>query len=191
MEKDSAVAIILTGFALVAVAPLLWIFSQPGQETPYHSHADFKVVLDGKEYNFSQEKYMTAAATEKSSRVHLHDLDGKIIHVHAKGVTLGEFFRTLGMKFTVNCFETDSGEKYCNNGNQTLKLLVNGKPNNLLENYEILDLDRVLVSYGNENRAELQQQIDSVSDRACIFSGKCPERGPSSSEPCSQSVCTP
>ena len=46
------------------------------------------------------------------------------------------------------------------------------------------DLDRILVAYGNENEKTLQTEITSVSDKACIYSLKCPERGTPPAEDC-------
>ena len=59
-----------------------------------HEHVDFKVYLDGKEYNFSKEKYMSEENKTLSQIIHLHDMDGNVIHKHANGVTLGQFFES-------------------------------------------------------------------------------------------------
>ncbi|MDP2973614.1 MAG: hypothetical protein Q8N60_01045 [Candidatus Diapherotrites archaeon] len=181
---------IIIGVGLLVVAGgLLLLVQKPAPETEVHVHADFKVFLDGVDYNFAQEKYMTSEAQVKSLRVHLHGMDGEIIHVHAKGVTLGEFFGSIGMQFNPNCFTLDSNERHCSDKIKTLKFFVNGAQNNMFENYEIRDLDRILVSFGSENGEALQEQLNSVSDRACIFSEKCSERGTSPPESCTINGC--
>lgn len=184
---------LILAFLLLATAVLVVLFvnpvnplTVPPTTQEVHKHADFKVFLEGIEIGFAKEKYMSTNAHPKSLFVHLHDLNGNIIHQHAAGIILGDFFYSFGMKFTSDCFETDTGEKYCNFGDKTLKFFVNGKPNYEFENYEFNDLDRLLISFGNESPEQLKAQIDSVTDEACIQSGKCPERG----QPSDESTCT-
>jgi hypothetical protein len=51
----------------------------------------------------------------------------------------------------------------------------------------ISDLDRVLITFGDETAAELAAQVASVGDEACIPSEKCDARIPPNEpdEPCS------
>ncbi len=142
-----------------------------------HDHADFKVYLDGNLYNFSQGKYMSSGNNTLSNFFHLHDMDGNVMHKHMAGVNLEFFFNTLKMKFNSTCFITDNENKYCNDRDKNIKMYVNGMRNYDYENYEFKDLDRILITYGNENEEEIKNQIGSVTDDACIYSKKCPERG--------------
>ena len=157
-----------------------------------HEHADFKVYLDGKEYNFSRAKYMSDETKVLSQLIHLHDMDGEIIHKHANGVALGQFFESIGMKFNNTCFILDNKAQYCNRNNKTLKMYVNGILNNDFGNYELKDLDKILISYGNDDEKQIRKQIGSVTDKACIQSEKCPERGlPTPEASCSSNeICT-
>ena len=142
-----------------------------------HEHVDFKVYLKGQAYNLSQQKYMSTADSKLSPFIHLHDSDGNIIHLHASGITLGMLFQSLGMNLTSTCFTLDNGTSYCTNQDYTLSMYVNGKKNNNYEKYGIKDLDRILLTYRNEDKGTLNTELNSVTDNACIFSGKCPERG--------------
>ncbi|MEK9159917.1 MAG: hypothetical protein AAB383_04270 [Patescibacteria group bacterium] len=150
-----------------------------------HEHADFKVYLNGEVHDFAQDKYMSTAEHKLSHFTHLHDGDGEIIHKHMSTITLGDFFESLGMKFTEECFNLEGGVSYCTNDENTLKMFVNGKENHDFDDYELSDLDQILITYGNQTGAEIQGQIDSVGDRACIQSALCPERG----EPSDESTC--
>lgn len=150
-----------------------------------HIHADFKVYLNNTPVNFTQEKYMSSKDKSWSNFMHLHDMDGDVVHQHMSTLTLGDFFRTIKMDFTQNCFDLDNGEKYCNEGDKTLKMYVNGKPNTDLGKYQLHDLDRVLITYGNDDQATIEKQIASVTDKACIQSERCPERG----KPHDESTC--
>ncbi len=126
-----------------------------------HIHADFKVYLEGVPIDFSQQKYQLRAR-----HVHVEDSNGDIVHIHATGVTLGEFFRTLDMKLTEECFVPDEGKKYCNEEDKKLKIYVNGEQNFLYGDYLIGDLDRILVTYGSEVQEEFQKQLNSITDYA-------------------------
>lgn len=191
--KKELVVIVAAG--ILIFAGIFFLAQKPVHEDEFHLHADFRVILNRETIDFSAGKYMTTKEQVLSSFVHLHDNNGKIIHVHAKGVTLGDFFTSLGMEFSKECFgldiEDDLEEKFCNQGEKTLKMFVNGVENTEFENYEPKDLDRILITYGNENAEELQQQINSVSDEACIQSLKCPERGePLPEDSCTAAGCT-
>ncbi|MEM2138204.1 MAG: hypothetical protein QW568_03905 [Candidatus Anstonellaceae archaeon] len=151
-----------------------------------HSHADFKVYINGEAINFSQEKYLSGNVSGKrrdlSPFTHLHDTDGNVVHKHMSGITVGTFLSSLNMRFNSTCFSLDNGTSYCNSGNATVRMFVQHSGGNWQQNYEyekysFSDLDRFLITYGAASPAELQSQMESVTDRACIPSGKCPERG--------------
>jgi|GEM_PF-167791 len=148
-----------------------------------HEHADLKVYINGKSLDLTQVKYQSTEEKELDPDTHLHDGNGDVVHKHRKGVTLGYFFKTLKIDFSKDCLVMDTGEKYCNNANNELKFMINGKPNNAFGNYEFSDLDRILVSYGPKDEG-VSKQIESVTDTACMYSEKCPERGKPPTENC-------
>lgn len=151
----------------------------------YHVHADLKVYVNGKALDLSGDKYKSDSKTHLDEYVHLHSNNGEVVHVHKKGITLGDFLKSLKMELSGTCLVNDAGQKFCNDASNTLKLYVNGKTNASLEKYIPQDLDRMLISYGPEKtESELKTQLDSVTDKACIYSEKCPERGPAPKEDC-------
>ncbi|HLD40187.1 MAG TPA: hypothetical protein VJB13_03530 [Candidatus Nanoarchaeia archaeon] len=188
--------LVIVGLLLVAAAILFNMYLV--QNTPevgvvgdIHYHADFAMYVNGERYNFSQEKYMSTENKTLSNFAHLHDMNGNIIHKHASGITLGFFLETLGMKLTDTCLTMDDGTEYCNSGNKLLKLYVNDKPNTNFDNYNLQDEDRILLSYGSESEKEIEKQLDSVSDAACIYSLTCPEKGaPPAEASCVGDTCT-
>lgn len=165
MDKKVIVFLVILSISLAVV------FYNSTQKKEIHEHADFAVYLDNIKYNFSQEKYM-----EIISQIHMHDLNGNIIHKHANNVTLGLFFSSLSMSFNSTCFVLDNFTEYCSNP----KFYVNGLENKEYDKYQINDLDRILISY-NSNAT-----FDMVSNDSCIYSYKCPERG----SPPEESNCT-
>ena len=146
-----------------------------------HYHADFKVFLNKEAYDFNQSKYMSSENHTLNPFMHLHDNDGNIIHQHISDGSLREFFSSLGMQFSKDSFVLDNGTAYCNNENAKLQMFVNGKNNDQFEKYVLNDLDRILITYGSEQNL-INEQMALVTDKACIQSGKCPERGVAGNE---------
>lgn len=149
-----------------------------------HEHADIAVYLNGKKIDFTQEKYQSSESNPLDPDAHLHDGNGTVTHKHRKGVTLNAFFQSLGMNFDRDCFTLDETSQFCNGDGKTLKFLVNGKPNEQFGEYELVDLDRILISYGNEDEKQIAVQGASLTDDACLYSEKCPERGKPPTEHC-------
>lgn len=129
-----------------------------------HLHADVKVYINGVQVDFSQQKYQL-----KNSFIHFEDGRGDVIHTHATGLTVGHMFNSLGMNLNNNCIVADK-KSYCNNGNSKLKFYVNGQLNNEFDNKVIKNLDRYLISYGNENELEIRQQLSSITNLAPKYS---------------------
>ncbi len=120
-----------------------------------HHHASFKVYIDGSPVDFAKQSYMVAAP-----HVHIEHMNGDIIHVHATGVTVGEFFRTIGMKFTDECFKLP-GKKYCADEDNPLKFYVNGQESDLHGDYLIGSMDKMLISYGS---GDIESQLASIKE---------------------------
>lgn len=130
-----------------------------------HLHVDIKIYINGKVLDLSLDKYQL-----KSDAVHLEGRDGEVIHVHATGVTLGYFLGTLGMSIKEGCLRLDSGEEFCNEGERTLKVYVNNELIQNPEDYVMKDLDKILITYGDETEEEIKKQIASIPDKAKYFS---------------------
>jgi len=128
-----------------------------------HIHQDLKMYINGEAIDFSQSKYQKPHV---NAHVHMEGGDGDIIHKHTTGVTMGFFLKSILITFDRNCLTIDTGEKYCNDGDKTLKFYVNGKPNADWEKYDLKDLDKFLISYGSESDEAIQQQLSSITDKA-------------------------
>ncbi len=150
----------------------------------YHAHADLRIVLQDKPVDLSQTKYQSTEEKHLNEYVHLHDRNGEVVHFHQSGIRLADFFMSLGMQFSSTCFVLDGGDKYCNEDDKKLRMFVNGKENTQFDQYQPKDLDRILIIYGNQDQTTLDKEIAAVSDKACIYSEKCPERGKPPTESC-------
>lgn len=142
----------------------LHLLSGIGQLGSIHIHADVKVYINGQSIDFSQRKYQLA-----SSFIHFEEGIGDVVHVHATGMTIGQLFKSLKGDISNNCIVLES-QSYCNENDKKLKLYVNGKPSNESNNRVIHDLDKYLISYGNENDAEIQKQLGSITNLAPRYS---------------------
>lgn len=158
-----------------------------------HEHADFALFINGQKFDFSPAKYQSDKNDEPDHDhgshqhdpyTHLHDKKSQIIHTHKAGVTLGYFLKTIGFEITNSCLTTDTKKQYCDDDVSSLKFFVNGKRNARPDQYEIMDLDRLLVSYGPLTDPDLTAQLKALTDEACIYSEKCPERGKPPTEQC-------
>lgn len=167
--------------AALTAAPL----PSPSATENFHAHADLMVYVNGKPLDLSPAKYQSTKEKELDPDTHLHAGNGKIVHLHKRGVTLAQFFKSLGMELAAACLQLDDGKKYCTDGTKSLKLDVNGEAiSDQFSDYQPQDLDRILISYGSETQTQLNKQLDSVTDEACIYSETCPERGKPPTEEC-------
>ncbi len=144
----------------------------------FHVHADFAVYTNGERFNFTQEKYMTSTnvchAAFQEKHLHMHDMNGDVVHSHEAGQKWSQFFDTIGFKFTDTSLTTDAGTVFKNDGSKKWHFFVNDQEVNTIADREFVDLDRVLITYGDLTSEQLQIQRDAVTRKACIYSKKCP-----------------
>ncbi len=109
--------------------------------------------------NFCQPKYML-----KSRVVHFEDNECYVVHKHATGVTLPTFFKTLDVRMTPSCIETPDEGKFCNDGDNTLRAVVNGVeiPVTELSYYELRNNDHILINFGPEEGTDLLFKYNQI-----------------------------
>ncbi len=140
-----------------------------------HTHADWKIYINGKALDdiFLEPLSMDMSKMDNkltSSFIHLDkgapapEKTGDILHMHATDVPLWIFFKSVGMDFNKECLTLPDSQRFCSGNGKTLKFYVNGKQNNEWENYVFKDLDKILVSYGDET--DLSQQLVSTTNFA-------------------------
>lgn len=197
--------VVLLAAAVVALAVLLVLNGGEGTATEpvaptlggqlrqeVHWHADFALYIDGERYNFDQERFYSTAEEKLSENVHLHRPWHVVVHVHRESTTWREFFDSLGFELTDECITLPEGERFCTSGTKQLSFILNGVKVDTLAFEDITDIDRVLISYGDESDEELMQRFAEVTDEACILSGLCEERVPEggiADDACSGVVC--
>jgi hypothetical protein len=175
---------------------------EPGCETrrAIHEHADFAIFVRGQQIDFGQ--YMSEEHDEDPAVVEIADMHfprTTIVHVHLDGTTWDEFLRSMGFDLTdptlfatpgSSCMKVPSGEKVCEANGETFKFYINGVKVDGVASQNIRDLDRMMISFGSDDAAGVQQQLARVTDQACIPSEVCRDREPAGGEPpepCSKS----
>ncbi len=131
----------------------------PGNPGEIHEHSTFLIFVDGNMRRFDDQRFF-----EGSPHAHLHDYSFAEIHSHAPNVTLGFFFNTIGISFNESCIVFSDSESYCSNKTDTLKFFVDGKKNKDFGNHLTQDWEHYLISYGDNDEAEIQRQIKMVPD---------------------------
>ncbi len=147
-----------------AFASLVRDFKQKITPTPIsdqkvHEHADFVLFVDGRKMSLSFAMY-----NEKNPDIHIHDGFGEMIHKHKSAATLGTFYDSLSLKSKTPTLLYINGSKYDGDWKA----------------YEFKDADKLALS----NTELTATQLALVSDKACIYSEKCPERGKAPTENC-------
>lgn len=172
---------------------------------PNHNHADFAVWNNGIQLNFAQEKYMEktpttaeqelleqTATAEKTGTgaaylkqyLHLHDMNGHVVHRHKPGLGFGDFLTSLGFTLTPTCLMTDDSVTTCNTDTLKWRLFVNGKEILPFDsNYVFADGDHILLTYTGSD-VEVQHELSLMTDDACRYSKTCPGRGVPPTENC-------
>jgi len=187
-----AIGIVAIGLAIILV------FRRPigpaVNPDPNHTHADFRVMLDGTQVDFTDEAFQTGASTEDHTRdpalsplrkfLHLHDGLGHVIHRHKPGLTLQDFFDSIAVGFTANCIAYRAPvdrDMACSDNDW--RMVVNGQERPFSLNYEFVDGDRILLTTASDD-AVMEAEWAAMTDDSCLYSRTCPWRGDPPEENC-------
>ena len=160
----SVVALLLFGirFALI-------------QKEEVHYHANFAVFVNGERLQFDNFSYYEeieacggSDVNNPKIRGHMHDQVNHVVHVHDNGVTWGHFFANLGFSLSNDALQTDNDILVDDEGGE-LNFWLNGKPATTVANSAIGNEDVLLVSYGDTEKNELQQQYDLITKDAAEY----------------------
>lgn len=138
--------------------------SDDSEDKKVHEHADLALYVNGKRILLQN----SPDFFEKNLDIHSHKDTEEIIHKHKSGATLGQLIDSWNANFPKKV------EWYVNNTKQTGDF----------RSYEFKDLDRIVLSFSDSNFTPTTKQISEISDRACVYSEKCPERGKPPVENC-------
>jgi hypothetical protein len=155
--------IIVGAFALIAVRFITF------KDTTVHYHANFALYVNGKRDEFKGPGFyeeIAACSThdvnDVKARVHMHDENNHLIHVHANGVTWSEFFANLGYTFGNTVLTTGDGTFVDGQNDNHLTFTLNGNQEFDIANRVIKSEDVLLINYGNDSAAALKQRYDAI-----------------------------
>jgi hypothetical protein len=167
----SGVVLGVVGFGLVRLAAL------PPPDT-VHYHANWAVWINGQRVDFTGDRYMedvAACAADLSNitahqRVHMHEHNADVVHVHAPGATWGHLLQNLGWGIGPNWIYTDTGEMYRDGEGGRLTFVLNGIVVPPAYDRVIQDGDRMLISFGSETPEELlNERFPTVASNALEY----------------------
>ncbi|MFY9300141.1 MAG: hypothetical protein WAO91_02995 [Candidatus Nitrosotenuis sp.] len=121
---------------------------------PLHWHPKVSILINGEKQHIPKNIGITIgkvmdieASGMRMSPMHTHEDDGTIhmeqVKPTERTLRLGYFFDVWDKRFDPSCiFE------YCNDGNKSVKMFVNGEPNFEFDNYVPKDKDEISIVYG-------------------------------------------
>lgn len=137
-----------------------------------HYHANFALYINGdrdefKAFTFYEEETACASDHEvhPQTRVHMHDQENSVVHVHSKGSTWGHFFANLGYTLGDNVLATTNGE-FVNGQDGKLSFLLNGKSVDSIDNEVIGNEDTLLIDFSNDSGSVLKSRYGSIENKA-------------------------
>lgn len=143
-----------------------------------HHHANFALYINGerdefKSFTFYEEVQACAdhGAANPKSRVHMHNQDASLIHVHDNGATWGHFFANLGYGLTDKALQNDDGV-FAASDDDKLTFILNGQEVSTIANRVISSEDVLLINYGSEDNETLEQRFKEIPSNAQEFNGK-------------------
>lgn len=120
--------------------------------------ASFAIFTNGTLRIFSDPKYH-----RQSNDVYIENSQApNVIIVKKEGITWGDFFKTLPMSLSSECLTTGTGQSFCNGEAGTLSFYINGERVSNALDIEISNEDRLLVSFGSQNEAEIKSQLSQI-----------------------------
>lgn len=144
---------------------------------PVHYHANWAVFVDGTRLDLTGDRYMedvTACsggdALQPEQRVHMHEGNHDVVHVHDDGVTWGHLATNLGWAMGADWIELEDGRRLADDGEHRLVFVVNGFVVPSLRDRLIASGDRVLVAWTTDGEDVVREQLfPRVADTAPEF----------------------
>lgn len=160
---------ILFVIGLVAIS-LLLIYQQAQPQKPdsgslfapgmneIYQHATILVRIFGDKFDFNNPKYQ-----QVNYWMNFEAPYDDIIHIHSDRGTTGFLFETLNFKIDEQCFVFPDSRDFCTNEKYSLKYFVNDIQVSSINDYDVIDGDRILISYGPETKEELDLQLEELN----------------------------
>jgi hypothetical protein len=130
-----------------------------------HFHANWAIYIDGERLDLSDQRYMEEVSScytvegevTPQSRVHMHEGNHDVVHVHHPGATWGHLAGNLGIGLGEGYLILDDGRRIFDGEAGHFTYILNGRALTSVQNQLIASEDRVLISYGFESLDELAE----------------------------------
>ena len=152
-----------------------------------HHHANWAVFVDGERLDLSGDRYMEDVAScsadpnavRPRDRVHMHDNNHDVVHVHHAGATWGHLMTNLGFGLGDDYLITDDGRRlFDGEDGRSMVFVVTGLVVAELANREIRSEDRVVISIGPEEPGTVvSEQLPLVASNAAEYNEKSDPAG--------------
>lgn len=170
------VAIAMMAGFVIGVMWLVAVRFAVYKNTDPHYHANFAIYVGGQRDeldNFTfYEEVQSCSSDELNNpraRVHMHDQVNHVAHVHDKAATWGQLFANLGYTLGDNLLKNDQGVYVDNNEDNQLSFWLNGQEVDGIVNRTINSEDTLLINYGKDNEAVLQQRYAEIVQDATEY----------------------
>lgn len=173
-KSRGTLLLILLGIAIgVIVLSAVRLVAMP-EEQHVHYHANWAIFINGERLDLSDDIYMEDVFScsadpnnqRPEDRIHMHENNEDVVHVHDSGATWGHLMANIGFAIGDDYLITDQG-RYQEDGERTLKFIVNGMPVSSIRNRPVRSEDRLLISYGPRSEDEiLAEQFEQVASSA-------------------------
>lgn len=165
LRRKAVIGAIVAG-AIVGIFVLGFVRFVAVNHDETHYHANFAIYINGVRQELKGPQYYQeiSACDEHASplgRVHLHDQNPGLVHVHDTVVTWADLFNNIGWSLNDSML-FDGKTAYVSGQGGTLSFMLNGKSVRTIANEIIGDKDRLLVSFGDNDTASLQKQFGAV-----------------------------
>lgn len=165
---SKVVALLLVGFA-AGVMALIGVRFATYRDDSVHYHANFALYINGqrdelKNFTFYEEVNICSSdeLDNPKTRVHLHEQNASLVHVHAHAVTWGQLFDNLGYTLGNNLVKTDKGVYVDDQDGKQLTFMLNGEPVQTAANRVIKSEDVLLINYGQDDDKTLKTRYDAI-----------------------------
>jgi hypothetical protein len=173
-DQDDCVKALFGGILLGTLLLGLLRFAFAPLTPATHYHANWAVFVEGERLDLSADRFMEEVAACRSTdqgilpeeRIHMHENDHDLVHVHHQGATWGALLANLGMGLGEGYLVLPDGRQLLVNDNERLVFVVNGLQVPDVYNRVVHSGDRMLISYTTDPQQAPTDEFASVRSDA-------------------------
>lgn len=171
-KKSFKLPLFAAGFFILGIVSFVIVRFLTITDNHIHYHANFALFINGERDEFESFTYyeeIQACSSENENnvkaKVHMHDKNAGLIHVHGAGATWGQFFANLGYGLSNKSIATDEGV-FADGAGDELTFILNGKLTKNLANEVIGNEDKLLINFGKDDSVTLDSRYNSIQGDA-------------------------